>query len=208
MGKRKYRVEDDPRFQNRKGPSGELLDPSEAGAYFPSLDLCADPMLPMVGMDVVARIKGKRFLLRNVTASAEEGWFFGTVEWPDDGSSGSVRYEHLESDQCIGFTVGNVFDIQVNFDLGIPESDPKAQRELLRMIQNSSRLAMAKLETGEEGSLADTELGEKLMLCTACVTYGIVWSPTEIQLRMGLRDGKETLELYDFVLSLAKKLAN
>ena len=92
-------------FLNRKGPGGVDLDPSEAAAWFPPLDL-AEHRSITAGCAVIVAYKGIRFTLFNVEVSQEVGWFFGDIreELPDND-------QHLAAGQNIGFTGANVLEV-------------------------------------------------------------------------------------------------
>lgn len=108
----RYRPEDDPRFQNRKGPGGYELSPEEALAWFPPLDSSPAPIEPQVGGSVMLACESVRFWLRHVMASVEPGVYFGDVEWPQGVYGGQDRYYNLDSGQNIGFEPVHVFAVQ------------------------------------------------------------------------------------------------
>jgi hypothetical protein len=113
MSKQVQRFEDDPRWQNRKGPGGCDLDKWEAINWFPDLaDAGSDP--PHVigaGDSVLVGYKKLRFWLHNVEPSVEPGFYFGdiTEELPENDVC-------LGNDQNIGFEPRHVFKVRCVVD--------------------------------------------------------------------------------------------
>lgn len=107
----RMRIEDEPQYQNRPGPDGCTLDPTEAVAWFPPLDEQGVPHEPQAGGRALVACEGLRFWLRDVTPSIEPGVYFGDVEWPDDAPEGEDRYFNLAAGQNIGFEPKHVLEI-------------------------------------------------------------------------------------------------
>jgi hypothetical protein len=106
--------EDLPQFQNRKGPGGYDLDPTEAVAWFPELVNAApaDATSIHAGDSVLVgcntyREGVVRFWLTNVEPSVEPGWFFGSIAQllPENSMM-------LDRDQNIGFEPRHVFAVR------------------------------------------------------------------------------------------------
>jgi hypothetical protein len=102
----RLRPEHDPRYQNRKGPGGIDLDPTEALSWFPLLVEAPSPVADIQAHDSVLVGYGSlRFWLHDVEPSVEPGVYFGNIcdDLPDNDAC-------LDSNQNIGFELRHVFE--------------------------------------------------------------------------------------------------
>jgi hypothetical protein len=102
-----------PQFQNRKGPGGIDLDPSEALAWFPTLDDIGRAPLPAFspGDSVLVAYQRMQLWLHDVQASVEDGVWFGDIheDLPTNDAS-------LGPNQNIGFEARHVLKVRCLID--------------------------------------------------------------------------------------------